>query len=117
MPLWDVFYLMRAYKVLASRWAGTRNMLQGFAEQFLHDTPLGTLLVDSTRRSVARIGLALALIEPLFYTCCMHRAPKEATHLEPAGLEKGHYLNLLRLCIDQRHTPVLERLFSSQVVG
>ena len=117
MPLWDVFYLMRAYGVLASRRAGTRNMLQGFAEQFLHDTPLGTLLVDSTRRSVARIGLAPALIEPLFYTCWMHRALKEATRLEPADLEKGHYLSLLRLCIDQRHTPVLERLFSSQVVG
>jgi Phosphotransferase enzyme family len=117
MPLWDVFYLIRAYGVLASRRAGTRNMLQGFAEQFLHDTPLGMLLVDSTWRSVARIGLAPALIEPLFYTCWMHRALKEATRLEPACLEKGHYLNLLRLCIDQRHTPVLKRLFSSQLVG
>jgi len=114
MPLWDLFYLMRAYGVLASRRAGTRNMLQGFAEQYLHDTPIGALLVEATTRYCTRIGLPADLVEPLFYTCWMHRALKEATRLAPAELDRGHYVNLLRLCIDQRTTSALQRIFTAQ---
>jgi hypothetical protein len=52
------------------------------------------------------------LVEPLFHTCWMHRALKEATRLTSSRLERGHYVSLLRLCIDQREAPTLRRLFS-----
>lgn len=112
MPLWDLFYLMRAYGVLASRRSGTRDMTKGFAEQYLRDTSIGAMLVEATRRACERIGLVSLLVAPLFYTCWMHRSLKEATRLERSNLERGHYISLLRMCIDQRDTPALQRLFA-----
>lgn len=112
MPLWDLFYLMRAYGVLVSRRAGTRDMTKGFAEQYLRDTPISAMLADATRRACDRIGIVSLLVEPLFYTCWMHRSLKEATRLERSSLERGHYIQLLRACIDQRTTPALQRLFA-----
>jgi SAM-dependent methyltransferase len=112
MPLWDLFYFMRAYGVLASRRLGIRDMTKGFAEQFVHETPIATLLIESTRRACDRLGLPMVLVEPLFYTCWMHRALKEATRLEANKLDQGHYVSLLRLCIEQRDTSALQRLFS-----
>jgi hypothetical protein len=53
-----------------------------------------------------------ALVEPLFYTCWMHRALKEATRLQPDRLESGTYVRLLRLCVARRDAPGLRRLFS-----
>ena len=50
------------------------------------------------------------LVEPLFYTCWMHRALKEATRLHPARLEEGHYASLLFRCIEQRDMPGMRRL-------
>jgi hypothetical protein len=112
MPLWDLFYLMRAYGVLASRRLGIRDMTEGFAEQYLHDTPISAMLVESTRRACDRIGLVSSLVAPLFYTCWMHRSLKEATRLERSNLERGHYISLLRMCINRRDTPALQRLFA-----
>jgi len=112
MPLWDLFYLLRAYGVLASRRAGTRDMTEGFAEQYLRDTPIGEMLVQATRRACGRIGIVSSLVAPLFYTCWMHRSLKEATRLERNSLERGHYVCLLRMCIDRRDTPALQRLFA-----
>jgi hypothetical protein len=112
MPLWDLFYFMRAYGVLASRRLGIRDMTKGFAEQFMHETPITTLLIQSTQRVCDRLGLPLVLVEPLFYTCWMHRALKEATRLETNKLDQGHYVSLLRLCIEQRDSSALQQLFS-----
>jgi hypothetical protein len=112
MPLWDLFYFMRAFGVLAARRAGTRDMTRGFAEQYLQLTPIGDLLAEATRRACDQIGLVTSLVEPLFYTCWMHRSLKEATRLEQHNLERGHYISLLRMCIDQRNTPALQRLFA-----
>jgi len=46
----------------------------------------------------------------------MHRALKEATRLPAERLERGHYVSLLRLCIDRRSAPALRRLFAIQAV-
>jgi hypothetical protein len=112
MPLWDLFYFLRSYGVWSARKAGSHDSLKGFSRQYLADSPLGALLVDVTRRYCERSGLAPELVEPLFYTCWMHRSLKEAARLPTARLERGHYVNLLRLCIEQRNTPTLRRLFS-----
>ncbi len=112
MPLWDLFYFLRSYCVGAARAGGTRNRLAGFAQHFLAESPLSPLVIESTRRYCERIALPARLIEPLFYTCWMHRALKESTRLTPAKLDRGHYVGLLRLCIAQRDAPTRGRLFS-----
>jgi hypothetical protein len=112
MPLWDLFYFLRSYGVWSARKAGRSDSLKGFSKQYLAESALGGLLVDVAERYCKRSGLAPELIEPLFYTCWMHRSLKEAARLPAARLERGHYVNLLRLCIEQRNAPTLRRLFS-----
>src|SRR5262249_32128140 len=96
----------------ASRRSGTRDATKGFAEQYLRDTPISAMLIQATRRACQQIGLASSLVAPLFYTCWMHRSLKEATRLERSKLEHGHYISLLRMCINQRDTPTLQRLLT-----
>ncbi len=113
MPLWDLFYFLRSFGTWVSRSSGTTNSLKSFEQQFLIESALGPLLIDSVARYCERTGLSREMIEPLFYTCWLHRALKEATRLPLARLESGHYVNLLRLCIERRNTSALHRLFSS----
>ena len=53
------------------------------------------------------------LVEPLFYTCWMHRALKESTRLTAGDLERGHYFSVLRASIKRREA--LASLFT--IVG
>jgi hypothetical protein len=71
------------------------------------------LVVDSVKRYCTEIGLTESLVEPLFYTCWMHRALKESTRLPAKKLRDGHYFNLLRLCMQRRESPTLQRLFTT----
>ena len=112
MPLWDLFYFIRSYCVSAARQRGVRDSLQGFSQNFLGESPLSALVVQATAEYCERCRLPADLVEPLFYTCWMHRALKEANRLDPANLATGHYVSLLRLCIDQRNVHTLGRLFS-----
>lgn len=112
MPLWDLFYFLRSYCVGAARARGTRDRLEGFTQHFLAESPFSQLVIEATGRYCERTALPGPLVEPLFYTCWMHRALKEANRLTPASLESGNYVNLLRLCIEQRNAPTLGRLFS-----
>ena len=111
IPLWDLFYFMRSYCVGAARTQGIHDRLQGFTKLFLADTPLSRVMLDTMERYSTRIGLESALIEPLFYLCWVHRALKEATRLSPSRVDAGHYVNLLRLCIEQRRGALSGGLF------
>jgi SAM-dependent methyltransferase len=113
MPLWDLFHFLRSYGLLVSRAAGTREALQSFAEQFLESSAVNRLLVDTTSRFCAQTGLAAGLVEPLFYTCWMHRGLKEAATLPPHRLEGGRYVSILRLAIERRDSPGLSALFAA----
>jgi thiamine kinase-like enzyme len=113
MPLWDLFYFLRSYCVGAARKRGIRNQLAGFRHLVLTETPFSHLVIDATRRYCERTGVSKTLVEPLFYTCWMHRALKEAMRLPPARVEDGHFFRLLRLCIVQRNSAVLTRLFAN----
>ncbi|HMQ32428.1 MAG TPA: aminoglycoside phosphotransferase family protein [Chloroflexaceae bacterium] len=101
MPLWDLFYFLRSYSIIVARAQGTHNNLKGFAQHFLGNTALNRMIGEAIARYRETIGLSATAIGPLFYTCWMHRALKEATRTAPAKLERGHYVNLLRLCIDK----------------
>ena len=112
MPLWDVFHLMRSLATLASRAAGRDDTLKAFADHFLTDSPSNAFLTDAAAAYCDRVGLATELVEPIFYGCWMHRALKECTRIPPDRLDQGHYLNLLRRCLDAHEEPPLRRLFS-----
>lgn len=111
MPLWDLIYFLRSYCVGAARAQGVMDGLAGFEQQFLQTSPLSDLVIKTFERYCEAIDLPRIYWEPLFYTCWMHRALKEATRLTGSKLEKAQYLNLLRLCIAQRQSPTLTRLF------
>ncbi|MBI3909979.1 MAG: phosphotransferase [Armatimonadetes bacterium] len=112
MPLWDLLYFLRSHATTVSRLTGIRDSLKSFKRQFLMESPMSQQLIEATQRYCVRTGLAPELVEPLFYTCWMHRALKEATRLPAAHLDRGHYVNLLRLCIEQRGAPPLRQLTS-----
>lgn len=110
IPLWDLFYFLRSYALDCARAQGINDGLRGFQSQFLADTPLSNLIITTISRYTQAIGLPASLIGPLFYTCWMHRALKEATRLPVDQLEGGRFVNLLRLCIEQQTAPTLQRL-------
>jgi len=114
MPLWDLFYYFGSYASWISRMQGSRDALKNFAQHFLEESPLGTFLEEITERYCNHVGLDKKLVESVYYTCWMHRALKEVTRLRASSVEYGHYVNLLRLVIEQRNTATLRRLFSYQ---
>lgn len=112
MPSWDLFYFMRSYSLDAARKLGINKRLAGFKHQFLDDTPLSRLYIKTMARYCQATGLDGRLIEPLFYTCWMHRSLKESMRLEPAKLKQGHFVNLIWWCREHRDSATLSRLFS-----
>jgi len=102
MPLWDLFYFLLSFGSWMSRQRGDRDVESSFRKAFLTASPLSALLAGATERYCAEVGLAKDLVEPLFYTCWMHRALKEATRLSAAELHDGDFVRLLRLCIRER---------------
>ncbi len=111
IPLWDLFYFFRTYASWVSRQQGSRDSLKNFSENFLAVSAMSEMLAEITQRYCANVGLNRQLIKPLFYTCWMHRALKEATRLTEKTLETGHYFNVLRMSIAEQDNPALEALF------
>ncbi|HJZ47256.1 MAG TPA: phosphotransferase, partial [Roseiflexaceae bacterium] len=110
MPLWDLFYFVRTYGAWAMRASSSGDIMKGFARQFLNASPFQKLLIETTERYRARVGVPAEVVEPLFYTCWMHRALKESTRLTAGTLDQGHYVSVLRACIARREA--LAPLFS-----
>jgi SAM-dependent methyltransferase len=102
MPLWDLFYFLRTFGTWISRQTGIRDREMSFQKNFLTASPLKDLLARATQEYCAEVGLAAELAEPLFYTCWVHWALREATRLPAAMLHDGTYVRLLRLCIRER---------------
>lgn len=113
MPLWDLFYFIRSYSGDIARARGIGNRVQGFAQQLLATSPLNDVFCKTVQQYCAALDLPQTLIAPLFYTCWMHRALKEATRLTPDTLQRGLYVTILRLCIEQRSMAGLQRLFAT----
>jgi hypothetical protein len=113
MPLWDLFYFQRSYCMVVARRNGVHDRQTALSRGFLRATPFNRQLISSTKKYCMKIGLASRLVEPLFYTCWMQRALKEAASLSPARLDNGHYLKLLKLFIENSHSETLSQLFLS----
>ena len=112
IPLWDLFYFMRSYSLDAARKQGTKDRLVAFKQQFLDDTPLSRLFLNTVDDYCQQTGLDTSLIEPLFYTCWMHRSLKESMRLKPTELQQGHFSNLIWWCKAHRNSPTLSHLFA-----
>jgi len=112
MPLWDLFHFLRSFGLIVSRKAGRHDAAKSFDDQVLWTSALNKLLVDATGRFCEETGMPTRLVEPLFFLCWAHRAVKEASRLPREDLGSGRYFNLLRLAIDRRDAPGLQRLFS-----
>ena len=113
VPLWDLIYFLRSYAVGLARKAGIRDALKGFEKQFLSDNQFSHFTIDALHDYCQRLKLPVELVEPLFYTCWMHRSLKEANRLGQNQLHKSHYFNLLISCIQKRDIPQMSRLFGA----
>jgi aminoglycoside phosphotransferase (APT) family kinase protein len=110
MPLWDLFYFMRSFGIGVAGATGG-DTLKAFADQFLFETAVSHGLAEVVDRHCERLAIDRSLVEPLFFTCWMHRALKESMRLAPGTLDRGRYVRLLRLCLERRDTPALRRVF------
>jgi hypothetical protein len=90
MPLWDLLYFLRSY-VLLGRVRGLQRRLETFATAFLTDSEQSRWVRQVVDQYCTRVGLHPSLVEPLFYTCWMHRALKEAPRLLPDQLSSGRF--------------------------
>jgi thiamine kinase-like enzyme len=113
VPLWDLFYFLRSYAVGFARKAGIRDAVRGFEQQFLFDKQFSHFTIEALYNYCQRLKLPVVLVEPLFYTCWMHRSLKEANRLAQNQLYKSHYFNLLISCIEKRDTLQMSHLFSA----
>lgn len=117
MPLWDIFYFMRTFASWVSRTQGSRDPMKNFSSNFLQPSPFVEKLRHTLPDYCKGIQLDTDLIEPLFYTCWMHRALKECCRLTTATLADGHYFNLLKRCIAERENETLQSLLLSNSDG
>lgn len=108
-PLWDLFDFLRSFGTWIGRLRGERDATAIYEGAFLHAGPLAALQRDAVRRYTAEVGVERRLVEPLFYACWMQRALREAAWAT-LPLDKGTYINLLRLCIRGRQMPGLRWL-------
>jgi hypothetical protein len=114
MPLWDLFYLLRSHAVGTGHRAGTMRRLAA-VERYLFDaSPLSDMVVTAVHGYADRVGIGRELVEPLFHLCWMHQALKEATRMAPERVADGHYNRLLRLGLERRAAPTLQRMFGAQ---
>lgn len=112
VPLWDLLYFLRSYAINATRAEGIADREAGLARHLFAESALGRLIVEAVRDYCAQVQLPVQLVEPLYYTCWMHRALKQSTLLDPARLAQGPYVRLLAQSIAQRDAPTLRALFS-----
>ena len=117
LPLWDVFYLFRSLVSRADRRAAFFRRRGRPLQRFLNDAGYGELLEATVRRYCERVGLTADLVEPLFYTCWMHRALKESTRLTPERLPTGASYRWLTGCMNGRDAPTLRRIFTPKTTA
>jgi hypothetical protein len=99
MPLWDLLHFLQTYGVWSAQRSGARYSAATFRRQLLGESDFSGLL----RRATRAYGEALALpddsLEPLFHTCWMQQAVRQARQLRAADLGRGLYHRLLRSSI------------------
>jgi hypothetical protein len=109
-PLWDLFDFFRSL----GQWIERRRMRRGrriYASGLLEGGPLGDLQVETVRRYCASVGVDRELVEPLFLSCWMQRALREA-EWSRRPIQDGTFVRLVRLAVAERRSSALQRLFT-----
>ena len=110
LPLWDLLYFARSYVVAASRRSGLRDRLDAASRHLLDASPLGdrvAAIVDDYR---ARVGVPGEAVEALLYGCWVHRSLKEAGRMDPARVDQGQFVRLVRRMLARPDAPTLARM-------
>ncbi len=111
MPLWDLFYFIGGFgNWIARKQQGNPDKLKSFQQHFLQPSDLSDLLAKVTSRYCDEVGLDKRLVAPMFYTCWMHRALRQATWAE--SLQQAYFVSVIRLCIDNYNSPGISSLFT-----
>ncbi len=111
MPLWDMFYFIRSFGNWVSREQHkSLDTLKNFNSNFVEKSPLSELLAKSINQYCDAIKLDKSLVAPMFYTCWMHRALRQATWAD--NLQTAHFVSVIRMCIDQHKAAGLQSLFT-----
>jgi len=110
MPLWDLFYFYRSFgNWVARQRDGERDTARTFERTFLDASELNERLVTAVDGYCERVGLDRDIVEPMFYTCWMHRALRQATWA--GSLQSAHFITVLQRSIDRPESPGLLALF------
>ena len=110
MPLWDLFYFYRTWTSWIERQKGNGNPVENFATHFFQSSPVMQHAQSDMQAIINAIKLDTELVAPLFYTCWMHRALKEAMRLSPDRLFEGTFVSILRACIAHHSDVALTQL-------
>lgn len=102
LPLWDLFYFLRSVGTWQSKLRGDRDPIRSYQEHFLSAAPLARFQAQMVKRYRLRLGIAEEVVEPLFYTCWVYRALREAMQMVHDAVEEGIYYRLLRRSIRLR---------------
>jgi hypothetical protein len=102
VPLWDLFYFYRSFCMHSVRVRGRWARMNALSRRLLDAGPLQTVLGQAIAVYRERVAVPADAVLPLFHTCWMHRALKEATRLPANRLHSGHYFGLLLRGIEQQ---------------
>lgn len=103
VPLWDLFHFLHVYGDFAAERAGRRYTPSVFRSRLLDPTsPLAGVTRQAVRGYCSSVELAAELVEPLFHTCWMQLAVRQARRLRPSELQRGNYVGILRAAIAER---------------
>lgn len=95
LPLWDLFYFFRSFGNWVQRAeSGERNTETTFKGTFLQPGLLNDRLASAIEHYCSAVGLNRSLVRPLYYTCWMHRALRQATWAD--SLTDAHFARVLR---------------------
>jgi hypothetical protein len=114
MPLWDLFAFLRGFTTWAIRRQRAMSRLAAIERNFLVGTPLTPLITDSVERYRRALDLDPALVRPLFFTCWMSLAVREAPRLTAQRLPNGFQARALELMAGGEASPVLGRILQAQ---
>jgi SAM-dependent methyltransferase len=103
-PLWDLFDFVRSFGNWIGRVQGERDSTAIYARAFAARGPLADLQATAVRQYSAAVGVHPDFVAPLFYSCWLQRAIREAAWAT-GHLVDGTFIRLLRLCIEKVDEP------------
>jgi thiamine kinase-like enzyme len=110
MPLWDLFAFLRGFTTWASRRRRPGTRVAAIRRTFVEGSPFTRVVAESIERYRDALSLDRSFVEPLFWTCWMTLAVREAPRLTAARLAQGFQLRALEALAGHASSPILRRI-------